>query len=525
MPERAAPDREIELKLRVRPEDMARLAALPALARGAGGGATRTLESVYYDTEDLSLRRRAVSLRVRRQGRRFVQTLKLGAGRAGTHLSRSEWEAPVAGREPDLAALPEGEAREWLGPVAAADLRPVFTAEIRRTTRLLDGGGSTVEVAIDRGEIRLADGAAEPVSELELELKEGSAAALYEIALAVAEAVPVRIETRTKSDRGYALATGEAPRPVKAARVDLDPECTAEQALERILRACLSQVLANEGPAGEGADPEGVHQMRVGLRRLRSALVLFRRLLPADQHGWFAGEVRWLASELGPAREWDVFLDHLMVPVEAAMPGDPALAALRRAAGAARARGYERARDAIRSRRAAVLALRLGAWLEERSWRRQALSEEGARLFDPVGALAADLLDRRHRQARRRGAGFAGLGAEARHELRIALKKLRYASEFFRSLHEGQGRGYGRYVRELAALQEALGRANDVATAGQLVRRLQTEAGLDPAPEARLGGGLVVGWHARGLRDEEGELLRGWEGFSRAKPFWRGTED
>jgi inorganic triphosphatase YgiF len=514
-------DREIELKLRVLPQDLARLGSLPALVEGGGRATTQTLESVYYDTADLRLHRRAVSLRVRRQGKRFVQTLKLGGDRTGTHLDRSEWEVPLPGRELDLSLLDAPEARAELALIAADELRPVFTAEVKRTRRVLNGGESAVEVSIDRGEIRLDGGRSEPVSELELELKQGSPQALYDIAVAVAEAVPVRLETRTKADRGYALAAPEAPRAVKAAPVELGPGVTVEEAFERIVRACLAQALANERAATEGSIPEGIHQMRVALRRLRSALVLFKGLLPADQRGWFAAEVKWLAGELGMARDWDVFLGELLDPVERGMPGDPALSSLRQAAEAARARGYDRARAAIQSQRATLLVLKLGAWLESRSWRRQELSEDAARLFGPVDALAAELLERRHHRARKRGKGFEQLPPAARHELRIALKKLRYAGEFFRSLYEGQGKRHERYVRGLSRLQDELGHANDVATARSLMRRLEDETGGGLAAEARVGGGLVIGWHARGLVDEEDALVRGWQDFAAAKPFWR----
>jgi CHAD domain-containing protein len=206
------------------------------------------------------------------------------------------------------------------------------------------------------------------------------------------------------------------------------------------------------------------------------------------------------------------------------MPDEPSLAALRLAAEEARARGYVRARAAIQSQRATLLVLKLGAWLEERSWRRQHLSEDGARFFEPLEALAAELLGKRHKQARKRGAGFANLAPEPRHELRISLKKLRYASEFFRSLYEGEAKRLARYLKQLAALQDALGHANDVATAKSLVHRLEAEAGTELPHEARVGGGLVVGWHARGLLDGEADLVRSWDEFAAAKPFWRSRE-
>ncbi|WP_207480293.1 CYTH and CHAD domain-containing protein [Arenibaculum pallidiluteum] len=511
-------DKEVELKLRVRPDDLGKLAGVPVLASG-GPGSSGKLHSTYFDTEDLRLHRRGVSLRVRRQGRRFVQTVKLGGAPTGTHLARGEWETPVPGPAPDLGLLPEGAARAELALVTADELRPVFTAEVRRTTRTLSGNGAEIEAAIDRGEIRRADGAAEPVAELELELKAGSALDLYAVAIAVAESVPVRVETRTKSDRGYALAADARPAAVKARPVEIAADASVEQAFEAILRNCLSQVLANQHAAEAGA-AEGIHQMRVGLRRMRSALVLFKRFLPPQQLAELGAEVKWLAGELGGARNWDVFLDQLLPPVEEALPGNPALAALRAEAVAARERGHARARAAILSQRCTLLLLRFGAWLEARSWRRQEVSEDSATLMQPVGVVAEALLSRRQRAARRRGKGFARLAAGPRHELRIALKKLRYATEFFRPLYSEDGRAVSRYLRQLSALQDALGHANDVATAGELLAELEAASGDRLPLPARTGSGLVVGWHARGLVDGEPELRAAWDDFADARPFW-----
>lgn len=513
-------DSEIELKLLVDPSDLGRLEALPELK--AGMGRAKTLESVYYDTQDLALRRRDVTFRVRRQGRRYVQTVK-AAREVSTGLSsRGEWEMAVGGAEPDLAALAGGPAGRHLGPVATGELRPLFTSRIRRRTNLLDGGalgeGAAVEVAIDRGEIRTADGAVLPVSEVELELKRGGRRVLFELALKLAEAVPVRVETRTKSDRGYALAAGDRPAAVKAKRIGFEGDETVEQAFDRIARGCIAHLVANEACAADGRDLEGIHQMRVALRRLRSALSVFRSVLPDDQRAWFTSEARWLTGELGPARDWDVFLSDLLRPVDEALPEDPALSALRTAVSEARDGDYAKVRAAIASRRYAMLLLRAGAWVEARSWRRQDLSEEAARLFSPVRGLADALLEKRHRAVRKRGRRFERLSSEDRHELRIALKKLRYACEFFRSLYDDKP--VRRYLKQLVALQDDLGHLNDVSTASKLLDALTRRSGGREGTGRCAGAGMVVGWHARGLHDLEPELVADWNRFARTAVFW-----
>lgn len=513
-------DQEIELKLRVRPEDMARLRAAPLFGTAKGRAVTRQLQSVYYDTPDLRLHGRALTLRVRRQGQKFVQTLKSAPEGVGGVTTRGEWESPVAEPRPNLAALPVNGGWDQIGPLADGELRPVFESDIKRTVRrLAPGDGGEIEVAFDLGEIRTAEGQAMPVAEIELELTQGdNVKALYELALALNEVAPLRVETRTKAERGYALAMGGVTGWSKAGRLDIAPEDTVETALARIVRHCVGHLVANEACALSGDNPEGIHQMRVALRRLRSALSIFKELLPPAQYADLAAEVKWLAGAFGPARDWDVFLEELFAPVDRAFPGDPALAALAEAARRCRELGYVRAREAILSRRYTALLLRVGAWVDGRGWRDQPVSEQAAQFFQPVHTLSDRLLAKRHRQARKRGRGFAHAPPDARHELRIALKKLRYATDFFRALYPAKA--VKRYADDLAHLQDALGHLQDVATVGRLMGAVEAE--LDGrAPDGwRQGAGMVLGWHGRGLVAMEPKLVADWDRFAATKPFW-----
>lgn len=528
----AESNRETELKLAVRPDDMARLRSAPAIAsRAKGKASSKTLESTYFDTADRRLASRLVTLRVRKAGNRYLQTVKGAAGPDG--LGRAEWECPVAGPEPDLSLITAPDALDLLGPISAAELRPLFTSHIQRTIRNVTVGegesASSIEVAFDSGDIRTPEGASVAVSEVELELKQGSPAALYDLALELAGTAPLRLDTRTKAHRGYALAEGRGDETVKAGKLELTPDITVEGALARIVRACVAHLAANEAVSVEGKDPEGIHQMRVALRRLRSALALFRPFVPADQYGWAVGEVKWLAGNLGPARDWDVFITELLEPVRDAFhradghgkPVQDDLDALAAAAGAKRDRAYDSGRAAILSERYTTFLLRLGSWVEGRGWRAQPVSEHSARLFEPVEDLADHLLSRRHKKSRRAGQGFAELSVTDRHKLRITLKKLRYAAEFFRSLYDDKPAR--RYIQQLSAFQDALGHLNDVATATRLLHELHDD-GSRPEPGEPRAAGIVIGWHARGVIDAESTLVGLWEGFAGAKPFWSKPE-
>jgi CHAD domain-containing protein len=241
-------------------------------------------------------------------------------------------------------------------------------------------------------------------------------------------------------------------------------------------------------------------------------------LLPADQFGFFVGEIKWLAGMLGAARDWDVFLGELVGPVQSHFDRDASLAALERAARERRAHSYASAGGAISLPRYTTLLLKIGAWVEGKGWRQQPISEHSAMLFSPVTELADRLLAKRRRNALKRGAHFAGQSAAHRHELRIALKKLRYATEFFRSLYDRKS--VQRYLRRLTELQTALGHLNDVASATELVTQLKTGGGAGDLAEWGDAAGKVIGWHARDLREFEPRVRKDWKTFAATSPFW-----
>jgi inorganic triphosphatase YgiF len=511
------PDTELELKLQVRSEDLPRLRRAPLF--GAGRGVTRTVDSVYFDTVDLQLFHWNTTLRVCKQGRHYVQTVKTAAAHIGGAARRGEWESALSSNEPDIAAIAEGTGNDQIGRLAQGQMRPVFASHIRRTIRRVGDVGNAshavIEVAFDEGEIRTPAGAALPVSGAEL--KGADPRALYDLALALSEIAPLRIEYRSMPERGYALVDASRA-PTTAPPTKLAPDMTVEGALDAIVRQCLHDLAANEDIILHVEDAAALHQMRVALRRLRSALSLFRRMLPAAQYGFFIGEIKWLAGALSAAREWDVFVGELVGPVRSYFPQDASLLVLERAAGARRVLAYETARAAIASPRYTILLLKIGAWLEGRDWRQQPISEHSALLFEPVLELADRLLAQRRKRVLKRGAHFADQAPARRHELRIALKKLRYATEFFRSLYDKKS--VRRYLRQLTGLQSALGHINDFAAANRLFAELNGDGGEPAAAGWDEAVGKVIGWHARTLSECEPRICADWKEFAKVAPFW-----
>jgi hypothetical protein len=148
------------------------------------------LISTYYDTPDLALNRKQLTLRVRKQGRKFVQAVKAGDSAGSDLLVRREWEDPIASKRPNIDAPKTG--KQLPASIRKQDLRPVFTTSITRTAIKVEPHSSTqIEAAIDEGEIRTANGSGvEPISEIELELKSGNPAVLFDVALRLLEAAP-----------------------------------------------------------------------------------------------------------------------------------------------------------------------------------------------------------------------------------------------------------------------------------------------------------------------------------------------
>ncbi len=512
---------EIELKLQIEADDPARVLAHPLIRRLARGRSQRRrLRSVYFDTPELALYQRGLAVRLRDAERGRIQTVKSrGEARAGLYR-RAEDQTEVAGTSPELWAITDPELRAAVYAETeerGRTLHPSVETEVRRVTRQLIAGETEIELALDVGELRTHRGA-EPIRELELELVHGDPIELYDLGLELAADLPLRLSTQSKAERGFASLLGLTPAPSRARRVELDADATLDDALAAIFAECLRQITANLEPAAEGADPEGVHQLRVATRRLRSALSLLRAQLPAELGRELRDELRGLASALGPARDLDVFLAETLEPILALQPAEAHLKRLRDAALEARADAYDRVREAVTSPRTTRLLLRLGRTLSSRAWRDQPLSPESARLFSPARAHAAELLGRHHRKALRGGRDLTHRPVEDLHRLRITLKKLRYLGEFFAGLYPRKPAR--RVLRRAARLQDALGHLNDSANAEALLSLVLSRLGSELGPDHHRAAGFVMGWIQRGGSQEIGRIEARWRRFAAAAPFW-----
>jgi inorganic triphosphatase YgiF len=475
---------ECEIKLAVDAASAARIEKSPVL-RAHAVSKPEAAEHVdrYFDTGGFDLWKHGFALRVRSSGERHLQTLKGGGSAlAGLHR-RVELEAEVPGEAPDrdLLARQLKEAVPELARCVSADvlLAPVFVNRTRRTTWLLAlPDGTQVECAFDVGELQHGERTT-PVRELELEVKDGDPARLYELAQQVHQATPVRIENISKAERGYALAAAEPPHAVKASPVKLERRATLGAALGEILRNCLQQMQANERGVLAG-NAESLHQMRVGLRRLRAALAMVRDLvqLPAP----LAQDIEWLAGELGDARNWDVFIESVLpgLPLEEAH--QPGLARVQVAAREEAERHRARVRSAVAGPRYTALMLALGGWIARHGWQQAGVPLPADPLDKQVRKAAPRLVSHASARVRKRARKLDLQRPECLHKVRIAAKKERYAREFFAALDHGKAAR--RRHALLAAVQDELGELNDSFVARALLDQLRQRV---PQEETLLG--------------------------------------
>jgi inorganic triphosphatase YgiF len=461
--------KEVELKLELPIASLPGIKKLPML-RATEERPKRTNEvSVYFDTDKHNLREKGLMLRVRRVGDRYVQTIK--ASENGGAFERDEWEADISGEMPDLA-LAKGTALEpLLKKKLRKQLQPLFETRVQRTLYPIAENEQAIAMTLDRGRIDSGNRSI-PLCEIELELKRGNARDLFEIARAITQTVPATLGMKSKSERGYELLDKKHDAPAKAGRVQLASDTSARDAFRAIGRACLKQVVSN-APALMKGDPEGVHQMRVGLRRLRAAMSLFSDLLGDQQTASIKVELKWLTDELGPARELEVLVKQVVAPTKKEKARWPGLSSFSQELTQKRELALERAQNAVQSSRFRALLLDTAAWLEAGQWRApDALARDRGALAIPVFAAAE--LKRRFRKIEKKGKHIDRLDPRSRHKLRIQVKKVRYAAQFFESLFPGKraGKRRTRFLAALEGLQDALGDLNDIAVHEQRMEAL-----------------------------------------------------
>jgi CHAD domain-containing protein len=303
----------------------------------------------------------------------------------------------------------------------------------------------------------------------------------------------------------------------KAPPLKLSATSTVDDALARIITACRVHWSSNLAAARDGRNPEGVHQVRVALRRLRSALSIFKRFIPEKQRAAINLEAKWLLGELGPARDLDVFIATLADSLATDIAGDRSIAELMRAARAARERAQAAAVKALSSARAGRLAARIDAWVSGRGWNGHGGGEHEDARKQTLAAFARRNLNRRLHRLHAAFGDVESLAVPELHRLRIAAKKARYGVEFVAA-----GLQEKRAVRLAAALkdmQDALGHLNDLDVAKLVVRELLRGSRGDQRRQIAAGGRIVSRWHQKAVNRAKPKAARLWRKIRKIPEF------
>lgn len=500
------PHQEIELKLTIAKSDLPKLRKHPLLVNAPKVGTTQTLLNTYVDTPALTLQSRKMALRIRKQGRQWLQTVKCAPQSLGGLSSRPEWEQPYLNDAFDFSQVDAPDVRKLLEKVHA-DLTPVFTTHFRRETRLIQPDSNTeILLMIDHGTVE-SQGRETPLCEIELELVQGSPLALYQVGIELAASVPLFPENISKAQRGYALFLQQPLLPAKAAPSSIRPQQSPLEAFRTLAQAALNHWQANIQGSLHSEDPEFIHQLRVALRRLRSLLSLFRLTLPEGFSRHWSEQFKQLANQLGSTRDLDVMIEEFITPVVQASVANHEITPLLEAAIQARDQARDQARQHLRSADHGKLQLEFAAAL----WNlRGDVLQDSA----DVRTFARLQLTKLRKKVLKRGKQAGDLQAEALHELRIGLKQLRYALDFFSPLLPGKASK--ELSKAATELQGALGFLNDV---NVMRARLHEWAGNHPARHAA--GSFVVGWHSPRFASLRSDILLRVEKFARTQAPWK----
>ena len=512
--------KEVEVKLQLPSANPARLRQVPLLRDANGAAQKQNQVSVYFDTENLKLRKHGLTLRVRHAGDRYVQTIKADNG---SLFERGEWETEVESERPDLtrgdiSAL-NGLGIKRLGK----QLRPVFETRVERTTYPFAHKDYEIELTIDRGEIDAGDHSL-PLCEAEFELKRGDRTRLFEFASAFARATAAELAVKSKSQRGYELLAGDAAAAARGKDIEISPNTPARTAFQSIAFDCLKQIIANK-PAVVTGDAEGIHQMRVGLRRLRAGISLFSDIVSDEKTKHIKAELKWLTNELGPAREFEVFLSRVVAPLGKQHARLAGMRSLSHDLADQREAAIARAVAAVSSPRFRELTFDCAAWLEVGDW--QEPQDEALRALceQPIEDLARTQLKKQWKKIRKRGRELASLDPHARHKLRIRIKKLRYATEFYRAVfpERKQHKRRAAFLSALKDLQDCFGELNDIFVHEKLT------AGIVEAPDATsaksprrvFAAGLLTGHEEARLEPVLAASERSFKAFEKLSPYWK----
>lgn len=476
------------------------------LAAGKTTGTIQTrqkLNSVYFDTAGLALRKAGIVLRVRHDTKTSskVKSRILGVKlrNGGGAFARAEEEIEVNADIPDIDLFRK-EIRDQLQQIIAGQkLLVQFTTKIERRTFLINQAELQIEMAFDQGAV---DGTqcSVPLSEIELEQKSGSPAAFYDYASKFCLTHSLTLDFVSKSDKGFQMIGADVSMNSSDAGIKLKKSNSAAKAAIAIIKATSDHFTWQWVGCRNGNDADAVHQARVELRRLRSAFSIFREILPQPEAKALDIRCKEIADGFAMARKLDVFLAAFKdIQVESTV-GQATATSLSNALEPARRAAYQSVKSVLDAAKTSALVIDIHRFVEM-------LDSEPA-TETRIGSLAQSVVERLYAKALKRGRKIANLTPLELHRLRITLKKLRYGIEFFIEILDNQKK-WKKRIKTIKQLQETLGSLNDVAETQNL---LDSTLGAKAQNHASIIG-FVLGWQTRDSAEKKRELTELWHDF------------
>ena len=377
----------------------------------------------------------------------------------------------------------------------------------RRVIRLVDEASASLTVL--EGTMR---GMAQEAACCRVVL-EGPAPVLSTLMAQLADDFALEVPRWSLATQAMAFARGWKAPDRQTGAPEVLPGTTVADAVALVVGHLTDVILAGVDAGSEGSTAEAVHVLRVAVRRLRSALSVFRKVADGPAMQALKPQLQEYGAALGMARDWDVFLAGTGQDVAAALPDDRRITGMLAQAQKKREAAYGELRRYHASPAFRRLAIGLVQFAALRPWQAGLDEDQAAALAGDAGAFASSLLAKRHGHMLKPGADISTLPAPDLHELRKRGKQLRYTAEFF-APNYGR-RSTRRYVRGVSRLQEALGHLNDGAAAATLMGRLRG------GPDLQFADGAVQGFAAARSTQARQNIAKSWAKFRHTEPFWR----
>ena len=484
----------MELELGLDPDDASRLTRLAFLSPLKNAKArSRVARIIWHDSPDRVLAQQGLALAEQRPLWRLERLIP----------NAHSW--PLGAPAPVVAT---GRAASALGHVLPEPLIPVAAFEGRAGSLSLATEHGPVGLTLLSGAIRAV--AAE--HRLSRVLLEGAPEVVQQLAVALAGEVSLAVPRASLAAEAFAVASGKAPEPRHEGAPDLPPGLSVTEAFAHVV-GHLSDVVVHFAPAAASGreGPEPVHQMRVAVRRLRSAIKVFRRAVSSPAVDTADAGLKALAAKLAPTRDWDVFATETAKSVDTAFPTEPRLKRLLAAVERRRRACHNELRAFLASVEFRRLGIELACLAGVQDW--PAIVDESgqAELVVALDDFAARVLDKRLKRLTQIDDDLAGLEPHALHAIRLHAKRLRYAAEIFAPLYPGKPTH--RFIRRLGRLQDRLGTLNDAAVAASLLGELSGGSHAFAI-------GLVLGFVGAHSARTRKRIDQAWLRFHSLEPFW-----